>query len=269
MQWVNPKGYEQRDFRDVEALNSETALVMAVDSPGIILKTTDGGQNWRVVYRNHQQGIFLDDMHFNGSEGMCIADAMNGYMKVLRTTNAGDSWLEINGPAALGAEGCFAASGSNLLVTAKRSAFVTGGANARIHVYKAGQWISKRLPIMQGTVMTGPNSLRPLSSKSWVAVGGDYNNRLRSDSSWVLWKVRNQTAKCKHSLPYCSVVVPLSKKQFLAAGLNGWFGAERKKGAWLVAPLNTTAAHTAQRSEDGKTIFAAGPRGRIMKMEWK
>ena len=26
LQWVNPKGYEQRDFRDVEALTSETEI---------------------------------------------------------------------------------------------------------------------------------------------------------------------------------------------------------------------------------------------------
>ena len=269
LQWLNPKGYEHREFRDVQALNSETALVMAVDSPGIILKTTDAGLSWREVFRNDEPGIFLDDMHFTGNYGMCVGDAMRGRMHVLRTTNGGDTWQTMEGPLAIGAEGCFAASGSNLLVTRKQSAFVTGGANARIHIYKGGKWTSRHLPIMQGTVMTGPNSLRPLSRTTWVAVGGDYNSRLRSDSSWVLLKVKSPKAQSKHSLPYCSVVVPLTKKQFLAAGLNGWFLAEKKKGKWMVTPINTTAAHTAQRGEDGKTIFAAGPRGHIMKMEWK
>ncbi len=39
-QWCPPAGYEQRDFRDVHAYSENIALVMAVDSPGIILKWT-------------------------------------------------------------------------------------------------------------------------------------------------------------------------------------------------------------------------------------
>jgi photosystem II stability/assembly factor-like uncharacterized protein len=63
-QWQQVPGYEARDFRDVEAFDADTALLMAVAEPACILKTTDGGQTWRVVFADSTKGMFLDAMHF-------------------------------------------------------------------------------------------------------------------------------------------------------------------------------------------------------------
>jgi len=41
--WIKVKVYEQRDFRDIEAFDSNNAIIMAVAEPAIILKTKDGG----------------------------------------------------------------------------------------------------------------------------------------------------------------------------------------------------------------------------------
>src|SRR6187402_1747682 len=40
--WSIVKGFEQRDFRDIEAFDALTAIVMVVDAPAYILKTIDG-----------------------------------------------------------------------------------------------------------------------------------------------------------------------------------------------------------------------------------
>ena len=37
--WYNVKGFEKREFRDIEAFDATTALIIAVDEPGYILKT--------------------------------------------------------------------------------------------------------------------------------------------------------------------------------------------------------------------------------------
>src|SRR5215467_12931421 len=58
--WMTVKGFEGKDFRDIEAFDANTAIIMAVDSPAYILKTVDGGATWKVVYENKTKGMFLD-----------------------------------------------------------------------------------------------------------------------------------------------------------------------------------------------------------------
>ena len=41
---------EQLDFRDIEAFDGITAVIMGVGEPGLILRTEDGGANWRTVF---------------------------------------------------------------------------------------------------------------------------------------------------------------------------------------------------------------------------
>src|SRR5438874_4176967 len=58
-EWLTVQGYEQRDFRDVEAFDVNTALIMAVAEPAIILKTKDGGKTWKKVFEDTTRGMFL------------------------------------------------------------------------------------------------------------------------------------------------------------------------------------------------------------------
>lgn len=67
-QWLPVKGYEKRDFRDIEAFDAVTAVIVAVDSPGLILRTHDGGASWQEVHRDDRTGIFLDAMDFHKKE---------------------------------------------------------------------------------------------------------------------------------------------------------------------------------------------------------
>src|SRR3954451_7892027 len=73
--WIVVPGFEKRDFRDIEAFDSRTAIAMAVDNPAIIVKTTDGGATWKKVFERSMPGMFLDAMNFkNKKEGVCIGD---------------------------------------------------------------------------------------------------------------------------------------------------------------------------------------------------
>jgi photosystem II stability/assembly factor-like uncharacterized protein len=74
-QWLTVKGYEKTDFRDIEAFDDKTAIIMGIDSPAIILKTIDAGDTWTLVYKNDTKGMFLDAMDFaNEKEGIVIGD---------------------------------------------------------------------------------------------------------------------------------------------------------------------------------------------------
>ncbi|MCH5718889.1 WD40/YVTN/BNR-like repeat-containing protein [Niabella hibiscisoli] len=95
--WTTIKGYEKTDFRDIEALDENTALVMGIAAPAYILKTSDGGQNWTKVYENRDTAMFLDAMAFkNEKEGVVIGDPINNSIFVTRTKDGGNSWQSDN-----------------------------------------------------------------------------------------------------------------------------------------------------------------------------
>ena len=62
--WNQVKGYEKRDFRDIEAFDKNTAVILAIAEPGNILKTTDGGKTWKTVFTDSTKGVFIDAFSF-------------------------------------------------------------------------------------------------------------------------------------------------------------------------------------------------------------
>jgi hypothetical protein len=130
--WITVPGYEKRDFRDIEAFDAKTAIIMAIAEPADILKTTDGGKTWKLVYENTTPGMFLDAMEFwNINSGIVVGDPVNGRFFVTRSFDGGDTWHDIpflELPKADSGEGCFASSGTNVRNLDRDGAcFVSGG----------------------------------------------------------------------------------------------------------------------------------------------
>lgn len=72
-QWLHVKGYEKTDFRDIEAFDAKTAIIMGIDTPAVILKTTDAGKSWKKVFEDKRPGMFLDAMEFwNEMSGIVV-----------------------------------------------------------------------------------------------------------------------------------------------------------------------------------------------------
>ncbi|MEO5908761.1 MAG: oxidoreductase, partial [Ginsengibacter sp.] len=91
--WIVVKGFEKTDFRDIEAFDKKTALIMAVDEPAYILRTNDGGDNWKIVFENKTKGMFLDAMEFwNDQSGIVIGDPINHLFYIGRTFDGGKTW---------------------------------------------------------------------------------------------------------------------------------------------------------------------------------
>ena len=137
--WFTVKGFEKIDFRDIEAFDSSTAIIMGIASPAYILKTTDGGQTWKVVFENKAPEMFLDAMDFYDEQnGIVIGDPVNNKFFIAQTSDGGNTWNDIsaqNFPQADSGEACFAASGTNIKMLSKNKVcFVSGGLRSRLFI---------------------------------------------------------------------------------------------------------------------------------------
>src|SRR5882672_3795842 len=94
--WMTVKGFEGKEFRDIEAFDANTAIIIAVDSPAYILKTIDGGVTWKVVYENKTKGMFLDAMDFSDFfNGIVVGDPIDHKVFLAHTNDNGSTWKEI------------------------------------------------------------------------------------------------------------------------------------------------------------------------------
>ncbi|KIC94885.1 WD40/YVTN/BNR-like repeat-containing protein [Flavihumibacter solisilvae] len=273
--WMTVKGHEQRDFRDIEAFDAVTAVVIAVDSPGLILRTYDGGATWNQVYRNNRSGIFLDAMTFwKDEKGMVIGDPLDGRFFLLQTDDSGRSWRELpeqERPLADTGEACFAASGSNIrLLSGSRFAFVSGGRKSRAFV--DGKVVN--LPLVQGEATTGANGLavrkagRKKNSRKWVVVGGDFAKDTSRASNIAITTDGGRTWKAADVPPfgYRSGVVFLNGRKLVACGTSGVDVSSDGGRTWR--NISKTGYHVTQRSKSGRAVYLAGGNGRVARLKW-
>ena len=180
--WFSVKGFEKTEFRDIEAFDATTAVIMAVGEPAYILRTVDAGETWKVVYENTTKGMFLDAMEFwNELAGIAIGDPINQKIFVVRTFDGGKTWQDVPEnyrPVADSGEACFAASGTNVRALDNDEAvFVTGGSSS--HVFVRDQ--KTKLLITQGRETAGANSIavwdryRKKGGDHLVVVGGRFS----------------------------------------------------------------------------------------------
>ena len=265
--WIQVKGFEKTDFRDIEAFDETQAVIMGVGEPAFILRTIDGGENWKVVYENKAKGMFLDAMEFwNIQSGIVLGDPINGKFFIARTFNGGDTWRTIpekNYPVADSGEACFAASGTNIRKLGNDAAcFVTGGLRSRLFIKDK----KIDLPIIQGKETTGANSIALKNKKIFVVVGGDFN---APDSSYKNCGITMDAGKSwrQPSIPpngYRSCVEYLEKNKWITCGLNGADISNDDGMTWK--SISKESFHVCRQAKNGKSVFLAGSNGTIGKI---
>ena len=276
--WMTVRGFEKTEFRDIEAFDANTALIMGIAEPAYILKTIDGGESWRVVYENKTRGMFLDAMDFaNNSEGMVVGDPINGKFFIAKTNDTGNNWTELqedfNRHVPDSGEAFFASSGSNIKIFANGAYYlVSGGLRSRIFTNTK----ATDLPLMQGKESTGANSIDIYDNgiadkpgQRMVIVGGDFAAGSLTDKNCVYTLNGGKTWRKPTTPPhgYRSSVEFLSKKDVLACGLNGvdYSKDAGKNWTWV----SKEGFHVCRIAKIGTAIYLAGGNGKIGKVIWK
>ena len=271
--WMQVPGYEKRDFRDVEAIDSSIALIMAVSEPALILKTYDGGENWKKVFEDTTTGMFLDAMDFDGADGVVVGDPILDKVFLAQTTDFGDTWVvqqkQTNCSMMEKGEAFFASSGSNIKMnrTTKKQAdffYVSGGLQSRF-------FIGDRcfpLFLQKGKSSTGANSVDYFTSKKkGIIVGGDFSNDKRIDSACILFSLGKNPV---FTLPetslhgYRSAVCYISGSKIIACGTSGIDLSMDGGKNWKL--ISEIGFHIVKKAKIGKAVFLAGSNGRIAKL---
>ena len=245
---------------------------MAVGEPALILKTDDGGNRWKAVFRDNTPGMFLDAMEFwNDESGIVIGDPIGGKFFVARTFDGGNNWRSITydklPPAAEG-EACFAASGTNVRALERDEAcFVTGGTKARL--FWKGKPID--LPVISGKETQGVNSVAVWfkgNKYSQIAVaGGDFNQPGSTYKTMAVSKDGGKSWITPSSPPhgYRSCVEFINTSRLVTCGLNGVDVSFDEGVNWN--NISGESFHVCRKAKKGNSVFLAGA-GKIGKLVW-
>ncbi len=116
---ATPPGAADLDLRGIQALDADTAIVMSSGKGNLsrIYKTTDGCQNWKLIFTNPDADGFFDAMQLTAPNTLYVlGDPVSGKFAIYFTDDGGTSWLTASGPErdSAGGDGAFAASNSAL-----------------------------------------------------------------------------------------------------------------------------------------------------------
>jgi photosystem II stability/assembly factor-like uncharacterized protein len=275
--WYTVPGFAGRDFRDIEAFDSNTAIIMSVGSPAVMLKTKDGGKSWKEVYRNNAPAMFLDALAFkNDKVGVVIGDPINMRFFISRTFDGGETWKDEDGirlPQAEREEAIFAASGSSLQMIPDdpdyEFAFVTGGTVSRFYKMSGKndqKSVIYGLPLNQGIASTGAFSLAVWNKDVMSTIGGDYSNDIVAYDNFVSTKKGGASWKSPNTPPhgYRSCVIYIDEKFMLSCGTSGIDISKDGGKSWDY--MNKESFNVCAKAKKGTSVYMAGNRGRIARM---
>jgi photosystem II stability/assembly factor-like uncharacterized protein len=204
-------GGEKLDFRDVYALDTNTAYLMSIGkgNESRIYKTSDAGHTWALQYSEQNPNAFLDCMSFwDATRGFVVGDAVDGKAELLTTSDGGahrTAWRSESLPQAKAGEGTPAGSGTCMAYSEKKGKqqtwhawFVTEHESRVFHTADAGKtWTASEAPLVTG-LNHGIFSIAVVDTDRLVVVGGDYDhpqivnaNSAYSDDGGKTWQESN------------------------------------------------------------------------------
>ncbi|HET9138277.1 oxidoreductase [Actinophytocola sp.] len=182
---VSPPGVTDLQFRDIEAFDANTAVILSIGEgeASRVYRTSDGGAHWTESFRNTEPTAFYDCLaFFDRRHGLALSDPVGGKFRVLSTSDGGRSWAvlpDAGMPAALAGEFAFAASGQCIATSGDRDAWIAtgGGAQARVlHSRDRGlTWTASVTPLASSP-SAGVFAVAFRDRHNGVAVGGDFAN---------------------------------------------------------------------------------------------
>jgi photosystem II stability/assembly factor-like uncharacterized protein len=275
----NVPGASELDFRDIQALDDQTAWILSI-GPGAlsrVYQTSDGGETWSLRHTNPDPKGFLDAIAlWPPGHGLALGDPVDGRFTILTSDDSGKSWkpIPVEGmPPALAGEGAFAASGTCLIIQGEHNAwFGTGGAGVS-RVFRSTDrgrtWTVHETPIRAGSRSSGIFSLAFRDESHGVAIGGDFEHPDQAASHVALtsdggrtWTLPKGPAPGGYRSAVC--YVPGAKTPTLiAVGPTGSDYSLDDGATW--SPLGNTGFHAVGFAEHAG--FAVGDNGLIARFE--
>lgn len=262
-------GFDILDFRSLYAFNAQEAIIANAGSPAYVLRTSDGGAHWSVVYTSNHPDAFFDGVDFwNDRDGILYGDPIDGRMSMLRTQDGGKNWSTVtSAPQLEKGEASFAASGTGIRCYGKSSLLIcTGGTVSRLWASEdMGQtWTAIQPPVAQGKASTGIFSVVRWSGKRMMVVGGDFadpgmstGHQLLSRDGGAHWILPRKPVK-----GYRECVEVIRDKALIAVGPGGTDISV--DGGMVWTPVTAPAGlHVARKARKGKVVFAAGNQGAL------
>jgi photosystem II stability/assembly factor-like uncharacterized protein len=291
-----PPGAEKLDFRGIQALDENVAIVMS-SGPGDLsrlYKTVDGCRSWKLVFTNPDKRGFWDSLRRATSKQLyLLGDPVGGKFAMFSSADNGESWSVAANPG-LDAEsdaGAFAASNSSLIAEGPLLLF-GGGGTASPHLYYSYAkcdpsqtdvscpmaWAKTEVPIAGGAPAAGIFSLTArtttnvagTNSLTVVAVGGVYDKPAAANGTAATSKDGGRTWLAATTPPHgyrSAVSYDSTGKTLIAVGPNGTDISTDDGRNWrALKALKGEAPDTDQHWNALSLPFAVGPKGRIGKL---
>ncbi len=270
-------GAESLDFRDVEAISADTAYLLGI-GPGDksrVYKTTDAGSHWTLQLTNPDVTGFFDEMAFwDAQHGILVGDQVRGELVVMTTADGGAHWQRRAMPPALSGEGCFAASGTGIVVQGKSELWIGSGGKDAARVFHSpdsgGTWSVAATPIRHDAASAGIFSIAFQDPTHGIAVGGDYQKPKETTGNIALTEDGGETwKKPSGNAPggFRSAVAYIASGKFwIATGTSGSDISFDGGQSWR--PFDT-GNYNAISFVSPTAGWAAGPNGRIARFSLK
>jgi photosystem II stability/assembly factor-like uncharacterized protein len=270
------KGFETLDFRDIEAFDKNTAIIMCVGAPAFFFKTYDGGKTWKRKYMNRDPNIFFDGFAFwDDKNGIAFSDPINSKFYIVVTKDGGDSWREIssmNIPSASKGEGGFAASGTSIAVSGKDLVWFGSGGTEKPEVYYSvdmgENWRTAIAPLRNGNTSSGVFSICFKDDLNGIAVGGDYKddkqkigNCVITDDGGLSWQLieQNQPNGFRSCVAWNNIY-----NYFITTGTTGSDFSLDDGKTWI--PIDSKSYNSIGISKKDGSCFMVGDKGAVIKV---
>lgn len=231
---LNPPGYGRKDFRDIHAWDSLSAIIMSSGDSAVVLKTNNGGKSWKVVLESNRPGVFFDAMDFETAFGVIIGDPYvddkdgASLFDLYYSGDYGNSWVRSQHIqearfTSLPGEALYAASGTNIEVikndTGYAFGFVTGGGAINRYISNTGE--ETVIPLKQGETCGAYGFCK--KGQQMIAVGGSYLQAGNGDSTSAWWDTQKESWILAETAPggYRSCVCVNEKNLWVTTGSNG------------------------------------------------
>jgi photosystem II stability/assembly factor-like uncharacterized protein len=277
-QWLTVPGAEALDFRDIDAIDANTAYALSI-GPGEasrIFKTVDAGKTWTLQYTNHDPKAFFDAMTFSdANHGVVMSDSVDGHFVIMLTSDGGKTWKRAPAaglPPALPNEGAFAASGTNIAVSGSTHIWIGTGAASKARVLRSTDggrsWKVSDTPLASGP-SSGIFSIAFRDALHGVIVGGDYkkeseavDNVAFTSDGGVTWTLARE-----HGLSGFRSAVAYVGPIWYALGPSGADMSADDGHTWHDAGGDPKGLHTFAFARQGKSGWGAGEKGRVVRID--